>query len=156
MLQGAKIDAAHADLRAAVHGNSAAEVVATFTRVLDQLVKKEEALISGRNELLKKLPGAQAGCAVGVDQAYCAGSDGLHSARQEREDWRCWGLKLVGNVVRDVQCSAQSILHQSVHQRSALMQLIEPPHLPPRAHVCPAALLCTRCSQRPDCATRCV
>ena len=46
-----------------------------------------------------------------------------------------------------------------MHHHSALMQLIETPHLPPRSHVCPAALLCTHSGR--NCAdrrrtTRCV
>ena len=143
-----KIDAAREK-----YGNARMEEEKKFKQILDQLVEKEKALISSRDKLLDKLPGALPGCAVGMDQGHCAGQMAYTA---HGEDWRWWGLELVGNAVRDVQRSAQSIAHQSVRQHSALMQLIEPPHLPPRAHVCPAALLCTRSGRCRAAPTRCV
>ena len=58
-----QIDAARAEYRAAVRDNSPAKV--ELKEILDQLVEEEKALISGRNELLGKLPGVQPGRAVG-------------------------------------------------------------------------------------------
>ena len=78
-----QIDAAWTGYSAATRDGSPAEFVAASKQKHDQLVEKEKALISSRDKLLDKLPGALPGCAVGMDQGHCAGSDGLHSARQD-------------------------------------------------------------------------
>ena len=61
-----QIDAAWTEYSAAVRDISPAVFVAASEQKHDQLVEKEKALMSSRDKLLDKLPGAQPGRAVGL------------------------------------------------------------------------------------------